>query len=90
MVEGAIDSTVCHRAVDRITSEHSQKSFKTLQERQRPSRGEVKCGLGGRMLREDTVAPGEPTDTHTTHPPPPRARTAPEDRAVTSLTCRQF
>lgn len=50
MVKGATDSTVCHRAVDRITSEHSQKSFKTLQERQRPSRGEVKCGSGGRRL----------------------------------------
>lgn len=84
MVEGATASTVCHRAADRITSEHSQKSFKTLQERRRPSRGEVKCGLGGRRLREDTVAPSEPTDT------PPWCGAAPEDRAVTSLTCRQF
>lgn len=47
VVEGAIDSTVCHRAVDRITSECTQKIFKTLQKHERLSSGDVKWGLNG-------------------------------------------
>lgn len=73
-VERAIDGTVCHCAVDRITSECTQKILKTLQKHERFSRGEVKWGLNG----------GSPPRTWSGHGQgnchPTGARTAPEDQ----------